>query len=92
MKASLENLLRNQSLESAERIKLIAMLGTVYFHLGMVSIDTEELSNGENFLQKCEDVIQDYIDSPVMIMVMEWPTRECGNTASVLACNLRPPC
>jgi hypothetical protein len=23
---------------------------------------------------------------------MEWPTRECGNTASVLACNLRPPC
>jgi hypothetical protein len=69
MKASLENLLRNQSLENAERIKLIAMLGTVYFHLGMVSIDTEELSNGENFLQKCEDVIQDYIDSPVMIMV-----------------------
>jgi hypothetical protein len=22
---------------------------------------------------------------------MEWPTRESGNTASVLACNLRPP-
>jgi hypothetical protein len=22
---------------------------------------------------------------------MEWPTRECGNTASVQACNLRPP-
>jgi hypothetical protein len=25
------------------------------------------------------------------LSVMEWPTRECGNTASVLACNLRPP-
>jgi hypothetical protein len=23
---------------------------------------------------------------------MEWPTRECGNAASVLACNFRPPC
>jgi hypothetical protein len=23
---------------------------------------------------------------------MEWPTRECGNVASVLACNFRPPC
>jgi hypothetical protein len=22
---------------------------------------------------------------------MEWPTRECGNVASVLACNFRPP-
>lgn len=45
------------------------MLGAVYLYLGTISIDTEELSPGENYLQKCSDTIKDISDKPQVIMI-----------------------
>lgn len=45
------------------------MLGSVYLHLGMISIDTEELTTGETYLEKCQEIIKDYIKQPEMVLV-----------------------
>nr|XP_023018291.1 KIF1-binding protein homolog [Leptinotarsa decemlineata] len=69
MKANIENLRRNQSTETMCELKLTAMLGAVYLYLGMVSIDTEELSTGEKHLEKCKEVIEQYEMEPELILV-----------------------
>ncbi|XP_050300001.1 KIF-binding protein [Anthonomus grandis grandis] len=67
MKANIENLLRNQ--EGSENVKLIAMYGAVHMYLGMVAIDTEEISNGEKHLEKCLEIIEKYESLPEMVLV-----------------------
>lgn len=46
-----------------------AMLGAVYLYLGMVSIDTEEISTGEKHFEKCREVIEKYETKPEFIMI-----------------------
>ncbi|EFA01949.1 KIF-binding protein [Tribolium castaneum] len=67
MKASLENVIETQP--DNDKIKLTAMLGSVYLYLGMTSIATEELSTGEGYLAKCEDLIKDCTEEPQVVMV-----------------------
>ncbi|KAI4463082.1 kif1-binding protein [Holotrichia oblita] len=57
MNANLENLLRQQGEDSTERIKLLGMNSMIQLLLGIVSIDTEELSVGEKHLTKCKAII-----------------------------------
>ncbi|XP_044254390.1 KIF-binding protein [Tribolium madens] len=67
MKASLENVIRTQSV--SDKIKITAMLGSVYLYLGIVSIDTEELQSGEEYLIKCQDLIKEYTQEAQVVMV-----------------------
>ncbi|KAF5296963.1 hypothetical protein FQR65_LT10115 [Abscondita terminalis] len=69
MKANIENLLRSQTPNTKEHIKLTAMLGTTLLYLGRISIETEELSLGEKHLKKCLDVITPYEMEPEVILV-----------------------
>lgn len=45
------------------------MLGAVYLYLGMVSIDTEEVSTGEKHLEKCKEIIEKYEIRSEFIMI-----------------------
>lgn len=45
------------------------MLGAVYLYLGIVSIDTEEISTGEKHLEKCKEIIEKYDTKPEFIMI-----------------------
>lgn len=45
------------------------MLGAVYLYLGIVSIDTEEISTGEKHLEKCKEIIEKYETKPEFIMI-----------------------
>lgn len=49
--------------------KFTAMLGVVYLYLGMVSIDTEEISTGEKHLEKCKEIIEKHQEKPEIIMI-----------------------
>lgn len=69
MKANIENLLRNQSSQIAENNKLTAMYGTVHLYLGMVAIDTEEVSSGEKHLLKCKEIIEKIEDLPDGVLI-----------------------
>ncbi|KAJ8936178.1 hypothetical protein NQ318_017058 [Aromia moschata] len=69
MKANIENLIRTQSSEGQENLKLLAMLGAVYLYLGMVAIDTEEISTGKKHLEKCKEVVEKYQTKPEMILI-----------------------
>ncbi|KAL1489659.1 hypothetical protein ABEB36_013601 [Hypothenemus hampei] len=69
MKANIENLLRNHTSEDKENLKLTAMYGTVYMYLGLVAIDTEELSTGEKHLTKCKEIVEKYVDYPEMVII-----------------------
>ncbi|KAJ8984966.1 hypothetical protein NQ317_007836 [Molorchus minor] len=66
MKASIENLMRSQSSEGPDTLKLT---GAVYLYLGMVSLDTEEPSTGEKYLEKCKEIIEKYADIPEFILI-----------------------
>ncbi|GLV31337.1 uncharacterized protein CBL_11068 [Carabus blaptoides fortunei] len=67
MKANLEKLL-DQSNENSE--KLTAMLGAVWYYLGMISVDTEELSTGEIQLNKSISLVENYSLKPEFVLVM----------------------
>lgn len=67
MKANLEKLL-DQSDENSE--KLTAMLGAVWYYLGMISVDTEELSAGETQLNKSITLVENYLLKPKFVLVM----------------------
>ncbi|KAG5893060.1 hypothetical protein JTB14_014840 [Gonioctena quinquepunctata] len=69
MRANIENLKRNKTLETEYHSKLNAMLGAVYLYMGIVSIDTEELSTGEKHLEKCREVIEKCEMEPEIILV-----------------------
>lgn len=45
------------------------MLGAVYLYLGMVSIDTEEVSAGEKHLEKCREIIEKFEMKSEFIMI-----------------------
>lgn len=51
-------------------IRLRAMLGAVWLNLGISSIDTEELSTGEEQLTKCIEVLDNYAMYPECIIVI----------------------
>ncbi|RZC22668.1 KIF1-binding protein -like [Asbolus verrucosus] len=68
MKANLENLQKNH-IESIERSKITGMLGAVNLYLGIVSIDVDEMSTGESYLEKCHEIIKDHLNSSELIMV-----------------------
>ncbi|CAG9762454.1 unnamed protein product [Ceutorhynchus assimilis] len=69
MKANLENLMRIQSSGGPESIKLNAMYGTVHLYLGMVAIDTEEITVGEKHLDKCQEIIKDIQSLPDVVLI-----------------------
>ncbi|CAH1173704.1 unnamed protein product [Phaedon cochleariae] len=69
MKSSIEHLKRNQTPESPDYLKLNAMLGSVYLYLGMVSLDTEEITNGKKNFEKCREVIENYYMKPEVILI-----------------------
>lgn len=45
------------------------MLGAVYLYLGMVSIDTQEISTGEKHLEKCKETIEKHQEKPEIILI-----------------------
>lgn len=45
-----------------------AMLAVVLLHLGVISLDTEELSTGEELLMKCLDSITDHCNSDFILV------------------------
>lgn len=47
------------------------MLGAVYYYLGSISVDVEELSNAQKFLTKCKETIEDCQDKPEIIQVTQ---------------------
>ncbi|XP_018571716.1 KIF1-binding protein homolog [Anoplophora glabripennis] len=69
MKANIENLIRNQSTDGQDNVKITAMLGVIYLYLGMVAIDTEEISTGERHLEKCKETIEKHQEKPEMILL-----------------------
>ncbi|XP_022914550.1 KIF-binding protein-like [Onthophagus taurus] len=69
MNANLENMLRQNSQDSSDHIKLLGMIATVQLLLGIVSIDTEELSVGEKHLTKCQELIEGNQTKPELAFV-----------------------
>ncbi|XP_072382742.1 KIF-binding protein-like [Diabrotica undecimpunctata] len=69
MKAQIESLLRGQGMEESCRKKLNAMLGTVYLYLGMISLDTGEVSMGKSNLEKCKEIIEKFQMEPDFILI-----------------------
>ncbi|KAJ8919512.1 hypothetical protein NQ315_002133 [Exocentrus adspersus] len=89
MKANIENLIRTEAADGQDNIKLTAMLGAVYLYLGMVSIDTEEISTGEKHLEKCKETIEKHQEKPEVILItlnmynqfgILWSQREPGKS------------
>ncbi|KAH1027145.1 KIF-binding protein [Dendroctonus ponderosae] len=69
MKANIENLLRNHPAEGPENLKLTGMYSTVFLYLGMVAVDTEEISIGEKHLEKCREIIEKLEALPEAVMI-----------------------
>ncbi|KAF2885054.1 hypothetical protein ILUMI_21109 [Ignelater luminosus] len=78
MKANIENLLRNRTPETKEYIKLTAMLGVTLLNLGKISVETEEISVGEKYLTKCQEVIEKYETHPEFIITSLRTYNEIG--------------
>lgn len=47
----------------------VAMYGTVHMYLGMVAIDTEEVSSGEKHLEKCKEIIEKFENLPEVVLI-----------------------
>lgn len=47
------------------------MLGSVYYHLGSIAIDVDETSNGQKYLTKCKEVIEDLQLKPEIVQVTQ---------------------
>lgn len=45
------------------------MYGTVNMYLGLIALDTDEMSMGEKHLEKCREVIEKYENHPDMILL-----------------------
>ncbi|KRT83188.1 hypothetical protein AMK59_4253, partial [Oryctes borbonicus] len=69
MNANLENLIRQQTQDSTDRVKLLGMISMIQLLLGIVSIDTEELSIGEKHLNKCKEIIDKSESEPEVAYV-----------------------
>lgn len=48
-----------------------AMLGAVYYYLGSISVDVEELSNARKFLDKCKEIIEPYKQTPEVVQIAQ---------------------
>ncbi|XP_017779924.1 PREDICTED: protein KBP homolog [Nicrophorus vespilloides] len=62
MNALIENLKEKQGPDSPDYPKLIGMHGTVKLNLGMIAVDTEELTIGEKHFQECAKIIEGFED------------------------------
>lgn len=69
MKANLEKLL-DQASEPTNKEKLTAMLGIVWFYLGMISVDTEELATGETQLNKSISLVEEHCMKREFVLIM----------------------
>lgn len=47
------------------------MLGAVYYHLGSISVDVDETSNGRKYLTKCKEVIEEVQLKPEVVQVSQ---------------------
>lgn len=47
------------------------MLGAVYYYLGSISVDVEEISNGRKFLDKCKEIIEPYKTTPEAVQIAQ---------------------
>lgn len=66
MKANLEKLLD----QTPDNEKFLAMLGVTWFYLGLISVDTEELSTGEMQLNKAVTLVEDHCMKPEFVLIM----------------------
>lgn len=65
-------------LEGSSYLKYRAMLGVVSLNLGLVSIDTEELSTGEEQLMNCVDSLYDNAFKPEVILILMTALNQLG--------------
>lgn len=47
------------------------MLGAVYYNLGSVSVDVDEVTNGRKFFDKCKEVIEPFKTAPEVVQVAQ---------------------
>ncbi|XP_018331742.1 protein KBP homolog [Agrilus planipennis] len=69
MKANIDNLLRNCIVGTKEHLRLTGMLAATYLYMGMIAVDTEELSAGEKSLIQCQEIVDKYEAEPEIILV-----------------------
>lgn len=50
---------------------ILGMLGAVYYYLGSISVDVEELVNARKFLDKCREVIEPYKNTTEVVQVAQ---------------------
>jgi tetratricopeptide (TPR) repeat protein len=65
-------------LEDSSSLKYKAMLGVVSLNLGLISIDTEELSTGEEQLMNCVDSLYDGAHKPEVILILMTALNQLG--------------
>ncbi|XP_067009933.1 KIF-binding protein [Anabrus simplex] len=70
MKTKLVKILDDNGSDSSDYLRLKAMLGVVWLNLGTVSVDTEELSTGEEQLSNCVESLSDHFIEPECIIVV----------------------
>ncbi|KAJ4426196.1 hypothetical protein ANN_27005 [Periplaneta americana] len=78
MKSILVKLLDDVGSEDSNYLKYKAMLGVVSLNLGLNSIDTEELSTGEEQLTNCVDSLSEYALKPEIILIMMTALNQLG--------------
>ncbi|PNF37182.1 KIF1-binding protein [Cryptotermes secundus] len=64
--------------EDSDCLKFKAMLGVVSLNLGLVSVDTEELSTGEEQLMNCVDSLCDDALKPEIILILMTALNQLG--------------
>lgn len=47
------------------------MLGAVYYYLGSISVDVEEVTNARKFLEKCKEIIEPFKLTPEVVQVTQ---------------------
>jgi len=65
-------------LEDSSCLKFKAMLGVVSLNLGLIAIDTEELSTGEEQLTNCVDSLYDDALKPEVILILMTAFNQLG--------------
>jgi tetratricopeptide (TPR) repeat protein len=65
-------------LEDSNCLKFRAMLGVVSLNLGLISVDTEELSTGEEQLMNCVDNLRDDSLKPEVILILMTALNQLG--------------
>ncbi len=69
MKCILDKVLDDVSVECKDYLRYKAMLGAVNLNLGIIAVDTEELSTGEEHLTNCVDGLSEYSTKHECIIV-----------------------